>query len=212
MRSAAARFRPRKVPAQRRSAETVEAILGAAARTFVSRGFRGATTNHVAKRAGVSIGTLYEYFPGKEALAAALIERHLERAEARFAERAAALATAQPRPSVSELASAMVRTMIELHEDAPRLHRVLFEEVPHPPALRARVRALEDAQVEALAALLAAMPDVRAPDPQVAARIVADVLEAAVHRWACDRAGDPVSRERLERELVRLVSAYLERA
>ena len=211
MRAPAARFRPRKAPSQRRSTQTVEAILGAAARILVSRGWAGLTTNHVAQRAGVSIGTLYEYFPGKEALVAALLDRHLSRAEALLGERAAALASLERPPRVPELAEAIVAVMLELHEDAPRLHRALAEEVPHPPATRARLRELEEAQVDALAAVLGRMPDVRAPDPRLAARIVADVLEAAVHRWACDPSGTPVSRADLERELVRLVSAYLER-
>lgn len=66
---------PRKRPAQRRSAATVEAILEAAARILENAGFEGYTTNAVAERAGVSIGSLYQYFPHRDALTAALIER-----------------------------------------------------------------------------------------------------------------------------------------
>jgi len=63
---------------------TVESLLEATARVLMARGCSGTTTNHVARRAGVSVGSLYEYFPGKEALGAALVERHLEDAEARL--------------------------------------------------------------------------------------------------------------------------------
>lgn len=66
---------PRKQPAQSRSAETVKVVLEAAARILEEQGFRGYTTNAVAARAGVSIGSLYQYFPGKDALTVALIER-----------------------------------------------------------------------------------------------------------------------------------------
>ncbi|AKF05387.1 TetR/AcrR family transcriptional regulator [Sandaracinus amylolyticus] len=208
-RAPAARFRPRKAPVQRRSTQTVEAILGAAARILVSRGWSELTTNHVAKRAGVSIGTLYEYFPGKEALVTALVERHLERAEALLASRASELAMGCP--SVDALSRAIVETMVALHEDAPRLHRALFEEVPHPPAIRARVRAIEARHTDALAMLLTSMRDVDVPDAHVAARIVVDVLESAVHRWACDPSGDPIPREQLIDELARLVKRYLSR-
>ena len=76
------RFRPRKAPSQGRAVATVDAILGATARILVTRGYAALTTNHVAKRAGVSIGTLYEWFPGKEALVAGLIDRHLARVSA----------------------------------------------------------------------------------------------------------------------------------
>lgn len=68
-------LQPRKSPAQSRAVETVAAVLEAAARILEERGFAGYTTNAVAHRAGVSIGSLYQYFPGKDAVTVALIER-----------------------------------------------------------------------------------------------------------------------------------------
>jgi AcrR family transcriptional regulator len=68
-------LKPRKYPAQPRSADTVASILEAAARILERHGFAGYNTNAVAALAGVSIGTLYQYFPNKDALVAALIER-----------------------------------------------------------------------------------------------------------------------------------------
>jgi AcrR family transcriptional regulator len=67
---------PRKAPRQSRSASTVEAILGAAARVLERESLAGFNTNRVAEVAGVSIGSLYQYFPNKESLIAALIDRH----------------------------------------------------------------------------------------------------------------------------------------
>ncbi|SDF62812.1 TetR/AcrR family transcriptional regulator [Terriglobus roseus] len=64
---------PRKQPSQERSRETVAVILEAAARILESRGLEGYNTNAVAEKAGVSIGSLYQYFPGKDALTIALI-------------------------------------------------------------------------------------------------------------------------------------------
>jgi AcrR family transcriptional regulator len=66
---------PRKSPVQKRSAGTVEAVLEAAARILERVGLAGYNTNAIAERAGVSIGSLYQYFPGKDAVTAALIER-----------------------------------------------------------------------------------------------------------------------------------------
>jgi AcrR family transcriptional regulator len=66
---------PRKTPVQRRSAETVEVVLEAAARILEARGFEGFNTNSIAERAGVSIGSFYQYFPNKDSLLAALMER-----------------------------------------------------------------------------------------------------------------------------------------
>jgi AcrR family transcriptional regulator len=68
---------PRKMPLQRRSAETVAVILEGAAHILEERGFEGFNTNAVAARAGVSIGSLYQYFPNKDALLSALIQREV---------------------------------------------------------------------------------------------------------------------------------------
>jgi AcrR family transcriptional regulator len=73
--SARKAIQPRKTPMQRRSAETVAVILEAAARILEAHGFEGFNTNAVAERAGVSIGSLYQYFPNKDALLSGLIER-----------------------------------------------------------------------------------------------------------------------------------------
>ena len=70
---------PRKTPQQRRSQETVEAILDAAAQLFSESGFDSVSTNAVAARAGVSIGSFYQYFPNKLALLEALRECHVKR-------------------------------------------------------------------------------------------------------------------------------------
>jgi AcrR family transcriptional regulator len=74
----------RRQPSQARSRETVEALLEAATRVFRRQGWK-ATTNRIALEAGVSIGSLYEYFPNKQALLVALAERHVEVAEAGIA-------------------------------------------------------------------------------------------------------------------------------
>jgi len=68
-------LKPRKYPAQSRSVDTVATILEAAARILERHGFAGYNTNAVAELAGVSIGSLYQYFPNKDALIAALVER-----------------------------------------------------------------------------------------------------------------------------------------
>lgn len=70
----------RRMPRQQRSQETVRCILVAAARVFRAEGF-AATTNRIAEVAGVSIGTLYEYFPNKQALLLSLAEAHVQTAE-----------------------------------------------------------------------------------------------------------------------------------
>src|SRR5262245_2560603 len=68
---------PRKVPRQERSVALVDAILAAALRLLQKSGFSRSTTNHIAELAGVSVGSLYQYFPSKDAIFAKLINRVL---------------------------------------------------------------------------------------------------------------------------------------
>src|SRR5256885_16564039 len=71
--------KPRKAPRQERSKQTVDAILEGCARLLREGDYAAVTTNHIAERAGVSIGTLYEFFPNKEAIVTERIERRLTR-------------------------------------------------------------------------------------------------------------------------------------
>ena len=77
----------RKAPKQKRSREMVSRLLDATAATIAERGLDGTTTNHIAEQAGVSIGSLYQYFPDKEALVEALLTRMGEQAGLRFRQR-----------------------------------------------------------------------------------------------------------------------------
>src|SRR5262245_18871120 len=67
---------PRKHASQERSRATVDALVEATARILVREGFDKASTNRIAEKAGVSIGSLYQYYPSKEALVAAVVDRH----------------------------------------------------------------------------------------------------------------------------------------
>lgn len=81
----------RKEPRQKRSREMVSRLLDATAATLAEQGLDGTTTNHIAERAGVSIGSLYQYFPDKNALVEALLERMAHEVSARFRARAEAV-------------------------------------------------------------------------------------------------------------------------
>src|SRR5687767_6965859 len=84
---ARSRTRPRKSPKQQRSREMVEIILDAAARIFVKEGYAATTTNRIAAAAGVSVGSLYQYFGSKDAIAVELLRRYRERLLELVAER-----------------------------------------------------------------------------------------------------------------------------
>ena len=120
------RTTPRKKPIQARSAETVEVILEATTRVLVREGYEAANTNRIAMEAGVSIGSLYQYFPGKEALVAALAERQERTMWALFEEKLAHLQQA----TLEEATRELVRLEIAAHAVNPALYRVFIEQVP----------------------------------------------------------------------------------
>jgi AcrR family transcriptional regulator len=120
----------RKMPKQARSRALVEAILDATARILVEDGFARTTTNRVAERAGVSIGSLYQYFPSREALVAAVARRHSERLKATL-QASLADGSANLQAAIERLLEAIIRA----HQVAPELTAVLSGEVPRLGAL-----------------------------------------------------------------------------
>lgn len=201
----------KRKPIQRRAQATREAVVQAAAQLLGRHGYAQLTTNHVAERAGVSIGSVYEYFRNKEALVQAVLDTHLSAGEALLSRRAAELGQGALRRPLRALVEGWVDTMLELHADNPKLHRVLSSEVPRTRAIEARVAALEAQAVAAVSALLSAHPEAKVSSVELAARLVVDAVEALTHRWALDEAGQPVPKERLRAELVHMLTAYLEK-
>ena len=111
---------------QDRSRATVEALVEATARILVREGYDRASTNRIAATAGVSIGSLYQYFPSKEALVAAVVERRAQKLSR--VGRGAFLRVAS-RP-IEIAVREIVAAGIDAHRVDPKLHRVLNEEVP----------------------------------------------------------------------------------
>jgi AcrR family transcriptional regulator len=191
-------LKPRKTPRQQRSTDTVNVILEAAARVLERHGLAGFTTNAVAERAGVSIGSLYQYFPSKEALTATLIRREtstlIENAAAAFDE-------ASGRAALSGLIAAAVKHQLR----RPVLARLLdFEEGRLP--LGKETRDVTD-KLSAIVAEILRRPDLpRQPDIEVAS---ADII--ALVKGLIDAAGQrgEVDPEYLEGRVRRAVFGYL---
>ncbi|EOC1568217.1 TetR/AcrR family transcriptional regulator [Cronobacter dublinensis] len=116
---------PRKLPRQARSRALVEAIIEATARIFERAGPAACTTNAVAERAGVSIGSLYQYFPNRRALTAALVAR--ERGQL-----VAAFSAAVTRPAAQERLSAMIHAAVAYDFARPALAAALDGEEAAP--------------------------------------------------------------------------------
>lgn len=195
---------PRKIPRQSRARATVRAIIEATAQVLAHAGFERMTTAMVAERAGASIGSLYQYYPNKQALAAAVIDHYGEVFAARFAE-----AIAAPGETLARAVDALVATAFQDHPHDPRLHQVLIEIAPrvgraeHRKALSARIAALIEARLRRHADELAA--DL---DPAEAAAMLEAVLETAAHR-ALEQHPAGLPTARLAAQCRRMIMAYL---
>jgi AcrR family transcriptional regulator len=195
------RLTPRKLPKQARSEATVEAVLDAAAQVFERHGYAAGTTNRIAERAGVSIGSLYQYFPNKDAILVALVHRHL-------AESVAALQPHLERlgrgASFDDVLPGVVDAMVAMHALAPGLHHVLFEETQLPSTLRGELYELEDRLVDLAADALPA--DLR--DRRLSAQVVISVIEGLTHRLIL-RPPPGVTSQGIGHEITALVRAYI---
>lgn len=198
------RTNPRKLPKQRRSGETVEIILVATARILVSDGYDHASTNRIALAAGVSIGSLYQYFPNKEALVAALCERHVGEMLAICEGKLVELATAPLHVAAREI----VRALLRAHAVDPKLHKVLIEQVPRVGKLCAindvgsRMTSVVQAYLESRRA------ELRPTSLEVAAFILVRAVEAVSHATVIERPEYLVDGE-LADELAELVLRYV---
>jgi AcrR family transcriptional regulator len=199
-------LRPRKQPLQARSRDTVDVILRAAARLLAAKGYAATTTNHIAEHAGVSIGSLYEYFPNKDALLVALMDAHLRQGEAIMAQ--AAGETLPHGDDVERVVRGFVRAMVDFHARDRALHRVLFEEAPLPPRIRRRLAALEQQVTDWVEAWLRAHPGVTRRDPHLAAAVVVQAVEGLTHKLVVYGERDEDIDAYLA-EMVTLVTAYL---
>jgi AcrR family transcriptional regulator len=125
---AAAHISKARRPTQKRARATVDAIIEAAGQLLVSKGRAAVTTNAVAERAGVSIGSLYQYFPNKEAIFQALQERHRDEVMPLIRHSLDNLA-GDPRLDVVESIVTLLRGLVELHEGNPMRMRALAREL-----------------------------------------------------------------------------------
>jgi AcrR family transcriptional regulator len=166
----------RKSPSQERSRRTVEKILDAAARIFHEQGYAGATTNDVADEAGVSVGSLYQYFPNKDALLVALTRRHIESTTA-------GLAYLLGQTSVASGFDTILRQVVDFlvkQHDLDDLHLLVMHQAPRTIEVSVELERAKSQLVDLAEQLLVS----RINDPQyrlLVARMVVATIDAGVH-------------------------------
>jgi len=194
----------RKTPQQARSRETVARIVAAGRRVLAAHGYDAFTTNRVAAEAGVSPGSLYQYFPDKAAILDVVIEEYWDEVADRVA---ASLAD-----RIGETGPAMLRGVADALLTALEADRVLLRVVAEELSVarnRTRRDALEKRVGELLLTFLRARPEATLrPDPRAASWMVVLAAEHLAMRWVLDQPPG-IDRETLLGELVALTEGYL---
>lgn len=192
----------RKRPVQRRSRETVDAILTAAARVLEQRGYAGFNTNRVAERAGVSIGSVYQYFPDKDALLAALGTQNVEQTERALLTELSRLRARNAAPR--RFAQGLIHVWCSTHDQAQ--HALMYAIHSSLPGLRQRAEeAVARCAVEVAAQLRSW--GVRRPALRAQTSVLAAIT--LVHELIIAQPHGP-RRKRAHGEAVALLTAYFE--
>lgn len=196
-------FAPRKLPQQGRSRATCDAILEAAARIIARDGLAGFNTNAVATRAGVSIGSLYQYYPNKDALMVALIDRQQRQ---QLDNLIAAASQIEASAGLETIVRTLVRGAMQHHRD----NDLLASAIDHEEA-RLPVGALVGRYLDQGGALVGVMlarfaHQIRPIDPALAARTLPALVRAVTDAWANQ---SPPQLETAEDEAVKAVLGYL---
>jgi AcrR family transcriptional regulator len=196
---------PRKVPRQERSRATVARILDAAARILIAHGYEAASTNRIAADAGISPGSLYQYFPNKDAIVLTTVERMTER----MAERMLTAVTGTAEQPVQDAVHEIITALLEAMEHDRELVRVIVEQLPRlggSAQLLAFERRIGDLATGYLTALATGADRRRVA---TTAWIAVQSVEQLTIRYVLDR--PPIPRDQFVRELERLVLGYTAR-
>lgn len=200
-------IKPRKVASQERSRATVEALIEATARILVRDGFEKASTNRIAELAGVSVGSLYQYFPGKESLVAAVIERHQQEIMQTVRDELAGVLDMPVEQAVRKL----VAIAVKAHRVDPKLHRVLAEQIPRVGKLE-KVASFNSENYALFRTYLESHRDELAVDDlELASFVCVTSIEALTHNAVLhhSRMLSDEAMEALTEEGARLVIRYL---
>lgn len=195
---------PVRKPRQARAKLTCEALIDAATQVLKDRGYDAFNTNQVAERAGVSIGSLYQYYPNKQALIEAIVVRHVTLLAGAVA---AGLAQARTLP-IGDAMDLLVQVAVDVYASDLDLHRVVHEQIPQQQAEAAVGDTLKQLTHWLTELLLARRQELRAMDHAMAAGMVVNLIKDTTCRITLGTLG-AASVQAATHELRWMVRAYL---
>lgn len=196
---------PRKKPSQARSGFTVEAIFDATIQVLLEHGIERLTTTRVADRAGVSVGTLYQYFPNKDALLAAVLERHL----LRVVEAVEQVAASSKKLPIASVTKALIQAFFEAKFADPEASRALYALVNRLDGIELVARLTQRSQL-ALCEMLASASDYRFTELSTISFVLATSVVGPVQGLLTSHA-ESVVVNTVQQQLEQMLTAYLQR-
>jgi AcrR family transcriptional regulator len=198
--------KPIKTPVQARSIYTVDAIFEATIQVLIQHGINQLTTTKVASRAGVSVGTLYQYFPNKTALLTAALERHLN-AVVTAVEKACNTAKGQP---VQAMATSLVTAFVDAKLSAADASKALYAVASELGSADVVARMTQRSQL-ALCDMLATTADARFDDLRVVSYMLSTALVGPI-QGLLHSAAPPAFAEQVKAQSILMTVAYLQQA
>jgi AcrR family transcriptional regulator len=193
----------RRTPQQERSRAMVERIIAAGQQVLLRDGYERASTNRVAAEAGISPGSLYQYFPDKEAILAAVVDRYSEELSAQLT---AVLADRLDAP-VPQLIRASLNGLLDVLTENVEYLRLVVEQLPRAQ-LGGRTEALEQRIGDLVAAYLSIhKPQTRVREPATSAWILVRMVEHLTIQYVLEN--PPIPRDRFVEELYAMTLAYV---
>jgi AcrR family transcriptional regulator len=198
---------PRKMPSQKRSRKTMAAIYEASTHIFFSIGYAEATTDQIAERAGVSIGTLYNYFSGKEVILYGLWEQHMN--EIRAITQKVDQDIRQQGFIDRRIISILLHIVLEFVNSRDRLHNRLFiSQIGLPETIIQKRRELNFYIESTMEAIFRDFANVRIRNPQIGVHIIWATAQAVMHDYILSVSNE-IKSEALIDELADMMSRYV---
>jgi AcrR family transcriptional regulator len=196
-------FEPRKTPIQARSTVTVEAISEATIQVLLRHGAERLTTTRIAERAGVSVGTLYQYYPNKHSLLFAVLEHHLNK----VAERVEAACESGCHKPLAEMTKEMVEAFVDAKMERADISVALYRVAADVggPAL---IKRISQRTRKAVEAMLQTASDTKSPPDKFAIDIMLAAMAGAI-RSLLEAEPSPSAVRKSREQLVLLCQSYM---
>ncbi|WP_445406460.1 TetR/AcrR family transcriptional regulator [Acinetobacter seifertii] len=197
-------LKPRKSPVQARSTATIEVLHEATIQVLLKEGIVKCNTTRIAERAGVSVGSIYQYYPNRDSLLAAVLQRHLDS----VAEKIEELCLKYEKTSIKTLISALVDEIILAKLSNPEESKALYAISGERGGLDLSKR-MNDRMLAAVSNLLGSASDIEFDDSQIVAEFVLGAIMGLIRRVLENQVTDKVEQV-LESHLKLMVVAYLQ--